>query len=84
MTPPDIGADWRTKGALRIRETAAVLSVSESTIRRGIKAGGIPTVSIVGQTRIPVRWVKTALGESEAVETKPSLRALEKMGRLVS
>jgi hypothetical protein len=77
-------ADWRKQGCLRIRSAAHVLDVSESTLRRGVKVGEVPAVTVAGQLRIPVQWIRERLGEVVKVETKPSAAALEKMGRLVS
>ena len=76
--------DWRDRGALRVKAAAEVLDLSESAVRRGVKSGQIPSVTIAGQRRIPVRWIREQIGESESAQPKPSLRALEKMARLVS
>ncbi len=54
---------WRSKAALRFRETATILSVSERKLYNDAKLERIPTVTVLDCRRIPTTWVLEQLGE---------------------
>ena len=58
-----IGRPWRTKAALRFRETAQILSISERKLYQDARDEKIPTVTVLGCRRIPTSWVREQLGE---------------------
>ncbi len=55
--------DWRTalktREAFKIKEVAEFLGVSESGVRRAIKAGEIPSFRVGPRTiRVPAWWLR--------------------------
>ena len=56
--------DWRNTAALRFRDTARLLSVSERTLYQRAKDGKVPTVTVLGLRRIPTEWVRAQIGEA--------------------